>query len=287
MLPNIALSLLLFPGLALALVLGVLLGWLLERRWPGRGVLRLGSLRGLPGQVALLSIGLAGAGLALLPWPFHPAAGWAAIGSPALVWALFEAAALLPLLPGYLSPQPLAARAAVREAQIGVAGRCVFWLAAGAALWGQAWSLPRAPGFVLVALGGLLALPAAIGAGPFGAERSLAPAGAEEGLDEDTKALVRLARSVRGAALIAALGVALLPATWGQSLPPALAGRATSQIQPAIGLAIVALLFAALALSLRQLAGVLPRLTLPAALRWCWLRALPLALVGLIYLAVI
>ena len=52
-------------------------------------------------------------------------------------------------------------------------------------------------------------------------------------------------------------------------------------------LAIVALLFAALALSLRQLAGVLPRLTLPAALRWCWLRALPLALVGLIYLAVI
>lgn len=287
MLLNIVIALLLFPGLALGLALGVLLGVLLERRWPGWGALRVGSLRGLPGQAALLSIGLAGAGLALLPWPFHPAAGWSAIGSPALVWALFEAAALLPLLPGYLSPQPLACRAAVREAQIGVAGRCVFWLAAGAALWGQSWSLPRAPGFLLVALGGLLALPAAIGAGPFGAERSLAPAGAEEGLDEDAKALVRLARSVRGAALIAALGVALLPAIAGQGVPPALAGRAASQIQPAIALAIVALLFAVLALALRQLAGVLPRLTLPAALRWCWLRALPLALAGLLYLAVI
>jgi len=38
---------------------------------------------------------------------------------------------------------------------------------------------------------------------------------------------------------------------------------------------------------LNRVAGALPRLTLPAALRWCWWRALPLAVVGLVYLIVI
>ena len=88
---------------------------------------------------------------------------------------------------------------------------------------GGAWSLPRVPGYLLLGLGWLLALPAAIGVGAFGAERSLALAGAEEGLDEDTQALVRFARLVRGAALTAPRGVALPPGVAGPSGPPRLA----------------------------------------------------------------
>ena len=42
-----------------------------------------------------------------------------------------------------------------------------------------------------------------------------------------------------------------------------------------------------IALLLSQLAGLLPRLTLPAALRWCWWRALPLGLAGLVYLMLV
>ena len=277
----------LYPGLALTLGLAPLFGWLSERQVPLPQLRWGASLRRLDGWAAAASVGLAGLGLALLPWPLHPAAGWHWVGHPLALWAALEGAFLLPALPGLLSPVPLGARAAARAAQMSLAGRCVIWLVLGTALWGGAgWAAADLPGRLLLGLAGLLALPAAIGAGPFGPERSLSAGGAEAGLDEPAAGLVRLARSVRGAALLAALGVALLPAINGQAMPPALAGRAGSQIQPAIGLAIVALLFAALALALRQLGGVLPRLTLPAALRWCWLRALPLALAGLLYLAV-
>jgi len=121
-------------------------------------------------------------------------------------------------------------------------------------------------------LAGLLALPAAIGVGPFGAERSLNAAGAEEGLDEATASLVRFARTARGAALLAALIVA--------SLPPVL-------LQPWVALLLIAGLFMLITLLLNRISGALPRLTLPAALHWCWWRALPLAVVGLVYLIIV
>ncbi len=270
------LAILLYPGLALALLLGVLFGWLIERRTPPAP--RASALRGLAGPAALAGIGLTGLALTLLPWPLHPAAGWSAIGSPATLWALFEGAFLLPLLPGFVSGRPFAARAAAREAQIGAAGRCVFWLAAGSALWsGAGWSLALLPGRLLLGLAGLLALPVAIGSGPFGAEQSLAAAGAEEGLDDSTAALVRLARLVRGAALLAALPLALLRPLLGPE----------ARLAPALALAIVAALFVAVALLLRQVGALMPRLTLPGALRWCWGRALPLALAGVLYLALV
>ena len=41
------------------------------------------------------------------------------------------------------------------------------------------------------------------------------------------------------------------------------------------------------ALLLRRAALALPRLTLPGALRWCWWRALPLAVGGLVYLMIV
>ncbi len=214
---NLALSLLFYPGLALALILALVFGWLTEGR------VRLGWLRGaawgsLDGLLSLASILLAALTLALLPWPLHPAAGWAWAGRPAALWAAIEGAFLLPLLAGLLAPAALGERAASREAQM------------------------------------------------------MNAAGAEEGLDEDTASLVRFARTARGAALLAALIVA--------SLPPAL-------FQPWVALLLIAGLFILVALLLNRVAGALPRLTLPAALRWCWWRALPLAVVGLVYLIVI
>jgi hypothetical protein len=279
---EVTLAVLLYPGLALTLALALLSGWLFEGRAFFAQVRPARFWRSIDGLAAAVSLALAALGLALLPWPSHPAAGWAWVGHPAAIWAALEGAFLLPALPGLLAPLPLAARAASREAQMSLAGRCVVWLALGAALWGGAgWAPADLPGRLLLGLAGLLALPAAIGAGPFGAERSLSAAAAEEGLDEATAGLVRFARTARGAALLAALVVA--------SAPPAL-GRSpvgTFQVQPWIALMLVAALFLVVILLIRQISAVMPRLTLPAALRWCWLRSLPLAAVGLVYLVII
>jgi hypothetical protein len=272
MLSNLVLSLLLYPGLALVLILALVFGWLAEGR------VRFGWLLGaawgsLDGLLSLASIALAALTLALLPWPLHPAVGWDWAGSPIALWVALESAFVLPLLAGLLAPAALGVRAANREAQISVAGRCVVWLAIGIALWtGAGWAAPTLPGRALAALAGLLALPAAIGVRPFGAELSLNAAGAEEGLDEATASLVRFARTARGAALLAVLIVA--------SLPSAL-------FQPWVALLLKAGLFMLVALLLNRVASALPRLTLPAALRWCWWRALPLAVAGLVYVILV
>ena len=64
------------------------------------------------------------------------------------------------------------------------------------------------------------------------------------------------------------------------SLPSAL-------LRPWIALLLGAGVFVLVALLLNRLAGLLPRLTLPAALRWCWWRALPLGVAGLVYLMLV
>jgi hypothetical protein len=271
---DLAITILLYPGLLLALVLAVAFGWLVERRLP-----RIGerfpplSADALAGWVSIMLAALA---LALLPWPLHPAAQRLWVGSPLALWVALEGAFLAPLLPGLLAPAPLAARAAMREAQIGVAGRFVIWMAIGIMLWSVAgWSMLMLPGRALAALAGLLALPAAAGIGPFAAERSLSAAGAEEGLDEATVNLLRFARALRGAVLLAALIIAALP------------GPAAPGPQPPIVLTLVAALFVVVALVLRSAAQALPRMTLPGALGWCWWRALPLAIAGLVYLLIV
>jgi hypothetical protein len=286
MMLNIAVSILLYPGLALALVLALLLAFLTERRIVLVRLPGMWALRSLDGLAAGASMLLAAIALALLPWPYHPAPGWSLVGHPIAIWCALEGAFLLGQLPGLLAPEPLAARAAARELQISVAGRCVFWLAVGSALWsGAGWSLVALPGRLLAGFAGLLALPAATGIGPFGEERSLSAAGAEEGLDEATAGLVRLARGVRGAAALAVLVVASAPL--GSAIPPALAANATAPAEPWIVLLLIIALFIVIALLFRQVTLAMPRLTLPVALRWCWWRALPLALAGLIYLIVI
>ena len=288
MILNSAISILLYPGLAFALVLALLLTGLTERRiavgrLPGAQI-----LRSLDGLAAVASMLLAAIALALLPWPYHPALGWSLVGQPIAFWCALEGAFLLGQFPSLLVPAPLAARAAARDLQMSVAGRCVFWLVVGSLLWsGAGWSLAMLPGRLLAGLAGLLALPAAIGIGPFGAERSLSAAGAEQGLDEGTAGLVRLARGVRGAVALAALVIASAPLTLGATMRPPMSANAMAQIEPWIALLLDVTLFTVIALLLRQVTLAMPRLTLPAALRWCWWRALPLALAGLIYLIVI
>jgi hypothetical protein len=286
MILNIVVSILLYPGLALALVLALLLAFLTERRIPLERLPGAQVVRNPGGLAACASVLLAAIALALLPWPYHPALGWSLVGQPIAFWCALEGAFLLAQLPALLAPAPLAARAAARELQMNAAGRCVFWLAVGCLFWGGAgWSLAVLPGRLLAGLAGLLALPAAIGIGPFGAERSLSAAGAEEGLDEGTAGLVRLARGVRGAASLAALVVASTPLAQEPNVPLTLNANVT-RLQPGIVLLLIVALFVVIALLLRQVTLAMPRLTLPAALRWCWWRALPLALAGLIYLAV-
>jgi len=260
-------------ALVLTLVLGAALTWIVE----GHSFALPGSLAALvrtaDGLAAGVSLLLSAAALALLPWPLHPAAGRAWVGEPLLIWAAAEGAFLAPLVPGLLAPSPLAARAVVREGQISLAGRVVVWVAVGAALWvGAGWSAAALPGRVLAALGGLLAMPAAAGIGPFAPERSLNLAGAEEGLDEQTARLIGFARAARAGVLLMGLTICSLP---------------LASIAAPAALLLVLAVFVAVALGLKRIGAGQPRVTLPAALRWCWRRALPAAGVGLLYLAIV
>ncbi len=270
---DLLLTIFFYPGIVLALALGVLLAWLIEGRLPierPRIAAFWSNADGMAGTASLLLAGLA---LALLPWPIHPAAGRAIIANPMLLWAALEGAFLVPLLPGLLAPATLAARAASREAQISMAGRFVLWLVIGIALWaGTGWSRVELPARLIAFIAGLLVLPVAAGIGPFGPERSLSAAGAEEGLDPATTSLLRFIRWVRAAVLTAALVVSALPVP---QEPPL--------IQPMIAMVIALALFVVIGLVLRRVLFSLPRITLPAALHWCWWRALPLAAAALVY----
>jgi hypothetical protein len=256
---------LIYPGLVTAVVAGALFGLLVNgaSRRPA-----LGAARSREGLAALASVVFAGLALAALPWPFHlaePGAAWL------WAWAGFELAFLLPLLPALTAGAPAVARAAIREAQLGVLGRAALWGALAASLAAHAdWRAATAPAHLLALAAALLALPAAIGWGPFGAEERVTPDGAQAGLPDDTRALDAWARDVRAGALVAAALVAALPAGAG---PPWI-GAVT------VGAGLVAVL-----LILRRLDGRLPRLTLPAALRFCALWAFPAAALASLALA--
>ncbi|GAB4162546.1 MAG: hypothetical protein Fur005_21220 [Roseiflexaceae bacterium] len=252
-------SLLLFPGIVATLLIAGLLAWAMQElpsrqagasllRWPG----------GLFTSLSMLLMAL-GAGVAA------GLAGWQ-IG---LGWLLIELGALLPLLPNLATRQTLTVRAAVREVQGGVAGRVVIWCALGAAL--LAGSEPLAlPGRLLLLIAVILALPAAASLGPFGPELSLVPDRSDQSLDEGVRALLPYARYTRAAALLGVVAVVMTPAT------------PLGMIGPLVG----ALLLALVLLAILRWSRVLPRMTLPMQLRWCWWRAMPLALAGLVYLLV-
>lgn len=270
-----ALSFLFYPGLLLTVLLAFLFGWLLDRRLPSFPL--RASLTSVDALASLISIVLAVFALALMPWPFHPAAGRGWIAEPLPLWIALEGAFLVPLLPGLLAPSPLAVRATSREAQIGTAGRFVLWLSVGALLWiGLTWHANDWLARLLFGLAAVMALPAALSVGMFGPERSLNAAGAEEGLDEAIADLVRFARTVRQAVVLALVAVALI-ANSADSTPA----------QPVLALIVVGALFVAFSIGLRFAAQRLPRVTLPDALRWCCWRALPVAVAALIYTIIV
>ncbi|MCX7790808.1 MAG: hypothetical protein N2378_09235 [Chloroflexaceae bacterium] len=255
----------LYPGLLTAIALGALFGLLARgrARWPLSG--GFASREGLAAMVSVLGAGLA---LAMLPWPLHPASGAAAWP---WAWAGFELAFLLPLAPALATGLPVVARAAIREAQLGVLARAVIWLALGPALAAHAdWRVATVPGRLLALAAALLVFPAATGWGPFGAEESITPGGTTAGLPEATRALDAWARDVRAGALLAAIVVAGLPVV--VSLPGP-------------GLLVVSAGFASICLLLRRLEGRIPRLSLPDALRLGLVWALPIAAIALVALS--
>lgn len=255
----IIIAALLYPGLLTALVAGTAYGLLLRgRAGLPAGIGGFGSREGLAAVAGVL---LAGLGLATLPWPLHPAGGGAAW---LWAWAAFELAFLLPLLPALLAEAPQVARAAIREAQLGALARAALWAALSVALaLHERWTGAALAAHLLALAGGLAALPAAIGWGPFGAEERVTPGGTGAGLPAPARALEAWGRDVRAGALLAAVLVAGLP---------------TGALPPALGLGLVAVGLVLGALILRTFAGRLPRLTLPAALRFCLLLPAPLAL---------
>ncbi len=263
----IIIAALLYPGLLTALAAGALYRLVLHgRAGLPVGMAALGSREGL---AAAGSVVLAGVGLATMPWPLHPAGG----GTAWLWgWAAFELAFLLPLLPALMAGGPAVARAAIREAQLGALARAALWasLSVALAIHGS-WADPDLVAHLLALAGALAALPAAIGWGPFGAEERISPGGTAAGLPAAEQALAGWAHDLRAAALLAAVLVATLPLG---VLPPAVG----------LGLALVGLVLGPLLM--RSFAGRLPRLTLPAALRFCLVWPLPLALAATLALTV-
>lgn len=265
-------TLFIYPGLGLALGLSVLYTVLTAQHLRMRGDVIRAAWRSTEGLLHLVSILLTSISLTLLPWPLHPtpsaAAAWV------WVWAVLEGAFLLPLLPGLLSGAPFVVRAASREAQVGVMGRMLLWIALSVGLTlGDGWQFVTLPATLLAALAAIFAFPAAVGWGPYAPEVHLTPGGAEHGLDSGTAALSGVARSVRTAVLLAVSLVALVPTT--------------PLLQPWLRLTLLATLFIGVSILLRQISGLLPLLPLPMALRTCWWRSLPLGIAAVVYLAVV
>lgn len=259
--------LLIYPGALWCLLVAAILlagfGGGERRRGGWRQAWRALHGRGsLPHALAIIFALIA---ISLLPWPQSP------IGAlPAWdvwrVWAWTEASCLAALLPGLASSLPAMSRAAVREAQIGVSGRAMLWIAL---LVGYRWNgtTPLELGVLLLAaLVALLALPAAAGWQPFGGEGGLGLGESDAYLAPEDVPLARLARDLRGvllALLVATLFIAAPHFSWWQQL----------MLKLWLAFAIV--------LVGRSLQSSTVRRSLPLALRFCWRLVLPLALLAL------
>ncbi|MFV9506222.1 MAG: hypothetical protein AB4911_16860 [Oscillochloridaceae bacterium umkhey_bin13] len=249
---------LLYPGLLTALGLGLLYHLVLRGRLERPTVVRATreSLAQVGGVVAAVL------GLACLPWPLSPVA----MAAWPIAWLAFELAFLLPLLPALISGTPSLARAAIRAAQLGLWARTLIWAALAVALMlAERWSGVALLVHLLALAAALVALPAALGWGPFGPETRITLEGLEAGLAQPERILARLSDDLRGGMLVAAVLVAGLP---GAILPPVLGLGLV-----VVGVALAAALF-------RNFAGRIPRMTLSAGLRFCLTWSAPLVLVA-------
>ncbi len=247
-----------YPGLLLAIVLGIL-----YRRLIGAAEvsIQLGeALRSREGMAYLVGLVSAGIGLSLLPWPYHPVG---ATHAWVWSWVAMEIAFLLPLASALAAGVPKVVRAAARRAQIGVLGRAFLWLALGSALTiHETWSMAALPTHLLALAAALVAFPIAVGWGPFDDEISLNGAGLDAGLPPALRYLSSLNRDVATAALLAITLFAILP---------------TGIVPPWLALIQVLAAFLVVAMLLRRFAGRLPRLPLLTSLRVGWVYAAPLA----------
>ncbi len=266
---DILFAYIIYPGLIPTAILAVLFGLLVTKRRP---VMPPDGLRTLfmtiDGFAALLSMLLAVSAMMYMPWPHNPA--YTAVAGPLLMWAAMEAAYLIPSLVAQTSPSPLIVRGAARSLQIGLAGRVVIWCAVGALYWAdQNWSISHIPAVLLALVAALLAFPAAIGLGMFRNDTALTGV-MTTGLDLSTVAMMQIAADVRATVLIAAITTRLIPEQ--------LVGNGYVAI-----VAIIAVTVLCMGI-MRFLIRNQPFATLSAALRWCWWRALPPAILALLYL---
>ncbi len=265
-------------AIVLAAALSSGLGLLIARTTTGIDIWTLPSMRRLPrsvdGLAAMSGIALVILAFAALPWPLHPASNQAWVGHPALLLALIEGAFLAPVFAGLLASSPLAARAAMREAQVNAAGRLALWVAAGSVLWGGVgWTGLDVLGRIVLFVVGGAACAAAAGLGPFAPDASLSPSGAEEGLDESERWLAQMARHMRAGLMLTFFVISVVPGP--------------KVVQPIIALIIAIAIGAVLVAGLRQVQQTLPRLTLHATVRWCLWRMLPVAVVASAYLELV
>jgi hypothetical protein len=281
MLSQALVAMLLYPGLVWTLILGVVYTLLtqqsgqVQRFFPA--LLAPAAWRSGEGLLCGISVLLVAVGMAFVPWPLHPMQ----VVHPArwlLVWGGLEGAFLLALLPALIAGPPFVVRAAIREAQIGVAGRTLLWLALASSFQlANDWNLIAANGHspllvhVLAIVAAAFAFPVAVGWGPFGSETSITPGGTEQGLDQQTTHMARIARHVRMAGLLAVALVALLP---------------LALVSPLVALGMLLGGFVLVSFILRRFSGVYPRMSLPHIFRMCWWRVVPPGVAAVIYLAV-
>ena len=266
---------LIYPGALTALLLGLVVGRLLGVSTGGGRAFRglLGAWSGGASLAYAAAVILALLALINLPWPNLP---WQTrrTADPWLLWALVETSVIAAALSGLASSTPTASRVAVREAQLGVAGRLVMWIGAGTVLSARnAQALPAGDpllaALVVAALGALLALPAAAGWPPFSYE-PFGNTSVYAALGDEDAALAQLANrllSVFWLALLATVFVPLPRFPWWVDLPMRLGIVA--------GLASIA----------RGLRGRFVNRPLGASLRWCWGIALPCLLVAVALLS--
>ncbi|MBA3470253.1 MAG: hypothetical protein H0T53_11495 [Herpetosiphonaceae bacterium] len=268
-------SLFVYPGLLTMLVLGLLVVLIARLDAPGGGLTRgiAATLTG-SGSAALLIAAVAPLVVAAwLPWPGAPNGETRTLGDIWLVWAVLEGSYLLALLPGLQSATPMSTRAAIREAQLGAAGRMALWTALGVAIWaGQTWTLPSLPAHGLALLAALIALPAAVGWGPFAPDNGTTPGGAESELSRAAMQLGQWGRALRATVTLA--------------LVPLLALPRMPKVDWGINLALVLVVVLLLASIGRAINGNSVRRPLLDGLHWCFWRALPLAvLAGVVLVA--
>jgi hypothetical protein len=264
---NVLFAAALYPGLVSVIVLVAVTAVLGGERPVLRLVFQRGSRPGFDALVNAASMVMATAAVIVAPWPLHPAQGDSVVGDLLVLFFCLEAASLLPVLAGTITRSPLAMRAASRTLQLGVAGRAIIWLAIGA----TAVDVGDGPEYwaarVLLAVASVLALPAALGVGPFAVEWGLTPAGMEEGLGAGEAERARLARLTRNAAMIAVTLVYLVP-----------------RDVPIVSVGVIIACFLVLTMVFSRLT-TLPRFPLPAGLRWCWFVAAPPAVLATVWLA--